>query len=69
MKAFLISKLIQVLMAEMAKHAPGLIKGFADNVLDFVEDRVLGSASTADDAIVLPICKMIRDGFDIPDDD
>jgi hypothetical protein len=69
MKAFLISKLIQALLTELQKHAPDLILGLADKVLDFVEEKVLGSASQADDAIVLPICKMIRDTFSIPDDD
>lgn len=69
MKAYLISKLIQALLAEMSKHAPHLIKGVADKILDYIEDKVVGSASEADDAIVLPICKMIRESFDIPDED
>ena len=36
---------------------------------DFIEDQVEGSASTVDDAIVLPICETIRAAFNIPDDD
>jgi len=69
MKAYLISQLIRVLMAELAKHAPALMMGFADSVLDWVESYVLGSASDLDDKLILPICAMIRESYDIPDDD
>lgn len=69
MKAFLISKLVQALLNELSKHAPDLVMGLADKVLDFCEEKVLGSESQADDAVVLPICKMIRDTFNIPDED
>lgn len=69
MKAYLISQLIKVLLAELAKHAPGLVQDMADSILDFVEDKVVGSASKADDAIVLPICEMLRESFKIPDND
>jgi len=48
---------------------PDLIKKFADMVLDFVEDYVLGTASTVDDKIMIPICTAIRSAFDIPDND
>jgi hypothetical protein len=48
---------------------PELLKVFADKVLDFAEDYVLGSKSELDDKIVLPICSMIRITFGIPDDD
>lgn len=42
---------------------------FGDFILDFIEDFVLGTASTIDDAAVLPICGMIRDALSIPDND
>lgn len=69
MKAYLISQLIRVLMAELAKHAPAIMKNFADAILDWVENQVLGSASEIDDKLILPICAMIREAYDIEDDD
>ncbi len=66
MKTWLLSKLIGVLIGMLT---PALLKSFADRVLDFAEDYVLGTKSTLDDRAVLPICKMIRVTFDIPDDD
>lgn len=68
-KAYLISKLVQILISQLVKHGPDLLRKFADYVLDWVEEYVLGSASKVDDRIVLPICHMIRETFDIPDDD
>ena len=46
-----------------------LKRELGDMVLDFVENKVLGSASPIDDAIVLPICKALRDALDIPEGD
>lgn len=66
MKARLIAKLIEVILMALT---PELLRRFADFVLDFVEDKVLGSASTVDDRLVLPLCIMIREAFNIPDDD
>ena len=66
MKAKLLTMLVQLLMSLLS---PDLIKKFMDMVLDFVEDFVLGTASDVDDKLVLPICGMIRDAFDIPDND
>jgi len=69
MKAKLISAAIGMLLEILGKYGGGIMKELADMVLDFVENRVLGSASTIDDKLVLPICDMIRSGFDIPDND
>lgn len=69
MRSYLISKLIGILMGELAKHAPALLLTFADYILDWVENYVLGSASTLDDQLILPICSMIRQAYNIPDDD
>ena len=66
MKTQLISMLISALLSMLN---PELLKKFADMVLDFAENYVLGTASTIDDRIVLPICEMIRRTFDIPDND
>jgi len=48
--------------------AVGLVKVFGDKILDFIEDRVMGSASEVDDNLVLPICEVIRDMLGIDDD-
>ena len=66
MKAKLIGMLISVLLRNLT---PELIKKFVDTALDFVEDYVLGSKSTVDDKVILPICETIRIALDIPDND
>ena len=65
MKAMILAKLVSLIVGMLT---PALLKKFADMVLDFVEDYVEGTESTVDDAIVLPICNMIRTAFDIPED-
>jgi len=45
------------------------VKRLADMVLDFGEVSILGSASKLDDAIFLPVFKMIRDVGNIPEFD
>jgi len=66
MKAKLLGMLIAAVMEILT---PDLLKEFVDRVLDWVEDRVAGSASTVDDRVLLPICDLIRRTFDVPDDD
>lgn len=66
MKAKIIGMVVGQLLALLS---PDLLKSAVDQLLDFIEDRVLGSASPIDDAIVIPICNMIREAFGIPDDD
>ena len=66
MKAQLLQLLITTLMTFFSEE---LMKDFADRLLDFVEDKVLGSASTLDDRLVLPLCEKIRSTFNIPDND
>ena len=66
MKGKLLIVLVQLIMKMLT---PDLLKVFADRVLDFAEDYVLGSKSKIDDALVLPVCGMIRTTFDIPDND
>ena len=48
---------------------PELVVKFIDMVLDFFEKFVLGTASKVDDAVVLPICDLLRETLDIPDND
>jgi len=45
-----------------------LAKG-ADQLLDLVEDMVENSDTKVDDAVVLPLIKLIRTSFQIPDND
>ncbi len=66
MQAALISALVKVLLSVFTEE---LMQKFADTLLDFVEDRVKGTASPVDDALVLPICSAVRKAFDIPDND
>jgi len=40
-----------------------------DTILDYLEDKVLGSASTVDDALVLPVCDLLRNVLNVPDND
>ena len=40
-----------------------------DYVLDFAENYVIGSKSKTDDALVLPLCKLLRETINIPDND
>ena len=64
------AKLLGFLISQFLRLVtPDLVKMVADMFLDFIEKFVLGTASKVDDAIVLPICKMVRVTFDIPDND
>ena len=54
----------------------GLLQGggpemvlIVDTILDYLEDKVLGSASTVDDALVLPVCDLLRNVLNVPDND
>lgn len=40
-----------------------------DTVLDYLEDKVLGSASKVDDTLVLPVCDLLRNVLNVPDND
>ncbi len=66
MKEKLLGTLVQALLAMLS---PELIRKFADMVLDFAENYVVGTQSELDDAIVLPLCHMIRAAFGIEDND
>lgn len=43
------------------------LKKLADVILDFIEKEVEESSTKYDDAVVLPLCKTIRETFDIED--
>jgi len=66
MKAAIIAKLIEIILG---LFSPDLLKYFVDKMLDLIEDAVAKSEGKLDDQIVLPLCNMIRQAFDIPDND
>jgi hypothetical protein len=42
---------------------------FIDSALDYVEDSVAASESKLDDAVVLPLCSLVRKVLNVPDND
>lgn len=70
MKAMILAKIFEMLMQALEKHAPGLLKNFADAVLDWIEVYAMGDACPSiSDKFLLQSCKMVRESFDIPDND
>ncbi len=64
MKAKIITTLIGLILRALT---PEMLKSFADNLLDWVEDAVEESKNKIDDVTILPLCAMVRSTFDIPD--
>ena len=65
-KVMIFAKLIEILLG---MFSPDIFRKFADMVLDFVENKIEESGPEWDNAIILPLCNMIRETFDIPDND
>jgi hypothetical protein len=63
LKSRLLGALINILIGMLT---PELVRQLADQVLGFAEKAVLGTASSVDDAIILPILEQIRIAFGIP---
>jgi len=61
--------LAAVAVAVMELLDPARLRLFVDMLLDHIENYIIGTGSTIDDALVLPLCQMIRTTFDIPDND
>jgi len=61
-------RLLNLLIAQIMSKAPTFGKELIDDILDKIEDRIAASPSTVDDAIILPLIKMLRDTAGIPDD-
>lgn len=51
---------IKILMAQLP---PEKLRKFAENTLEFAREEVLGTKSTVDDAIVLPIIDLVENAF------
>lgn len=45
------------------------MKKWIDQGIDIIEDKVKDSPSKTDDMIVLPLCKILREAFSVPDND
>uniref|UniRef100_A0A6M3IN39 Uncharacterized protein n=1 Tax=viral metagenome TaxID=1070528 RepID=A0A6M3IN39_9ZZZZ len=69
MKAKIVSMLLGMLLDVIQQHGGKLMGQVVDGILDAIESAVLGSSSTVDDAIVIPICNMIRTALNVPDND
>ena len=59
---YLLPGLLKVLSPEVLRKA-------VDAMLDVVEDAVADSTNVLDDTVVLPLCKLIRSTFNVPDND
>jgi len=59
---YLLPGLLKVLSPETLRNA-------VDAMLDVVEDAVAESSNVLDDTVVLPLCKLIRSTFNVPDND
>ena len=62
----MIAAFFAVLMQRFPKED---VKKILDSLFDEVEDMVAASPNTWDDKLVLPAINIIRDYFDIPDND
>lgn len=60
--------LVSLVKAVVAMADPELLRQFVGTILCFIEKKVRGSASTVDDALVLPLCSAARVAFKIPED-
>jgi len=70
MKAQILTALVEIFLRTLSSEkAEEILRRFADFLLDFIEDHVLGSASTVDDRLILPICDLVRRTFNIEDND
>lgn len=61
--------LINMLPLLFSMITPDLLKKAVDALIDVVEDAVKNSSNKIDDMVVLPMCRLIRNTFDIPDND
>lgn len=66
MQAKIIQYVISIVLGFLTSEQ---LKIFADALLDLIENTVQKSESKIDDAIVIPLCSLIRATFSIPDND
>jgi hypothetical protein len=61
--------LIQAVRLLLTLLTPELVKGATKHLLDWARQHVLGTASTVDDKLVLPVIDTIEAAFDLDDED
>ena len=61
--------LLRLLAAILGSLKPEMLRAIADKILDWVEDSVAESENQIDDKVVLPLVKIARVTFNIPDGD
>lgn len=62
----LITKIIELVLSLLNKEQ---FKELIDTILDKIEQMAVDSENKIDDAVVLPLCKKIRELLDVPDTD
>ena len=65
-KQTIIQHAVQALIAALP---PNVLAEGADRMLDLVENMIERSDTKVDDAVVMPIIRLIRTSFNIPDND
>ena len=65
----MIKAILSLLPVLFGAIPPESIRELTDKVLDLVEDAAVDSTNKIDDAVVLPICNLIRNAYNIPDND
>lgn len=64
MKETMIKLLIKALLSMLTEER---LKEFADRLVDLIEDVVSKSDNKWDDAVILPLCALVRETFDVED--
>jgi hypothetical protein len=59
--------LIWLVMQLLGMLSPEILREGLDKLLDFIEAKVAETPGIVDDAIVIPLCRMIRTAFNIPE--
>ena len=68
MKEWIIKSLVAVVISQLMKKAPELLIEAIDKALDWIEDKVASTENQLDDSL-LPVCAMLRETLNIPDND
>ena len=59
----------QAVQAIIAALPPQLLTESADRLLDVIENMIEASDTKVDDTVVMPLIKLLRTSFSIPDND
>lgn len=64
-----VGMIISLLTSLLGIVTPDMLKSCIDSLLDVIENFIADSETKTDDAMLLPLIVLIRDTFDIPDND